>query len=92
MRKRCAALALIMVIPFRVNRIDQGPGIAPVAAPDAVLVRFHNAESHGAGLISLMKFKGSGAPALDPGQVVADNVAAVRQPRRYKGSSRFGVS
>jgi hypothetical protein len=22
-----------MVIPFRVNRIDQGPGLAPVAAP-----------------------------------------------------------
>ena len=33
MRTRCAALALTMVIPFRVDRLDQGPGLAPVAAP-----------------------------------------------------------
>jgi hypothetical protein len=33
-----------------------------------------------------------GHRALDVALVVTDNAAAVRQLRRYKGSSRFGIS
>ena len=41
MRRRCAALALTMVIPFRVDRLDQGPGISTGRRTlDAPPVRF----------------------------------------------------